>query len=279
MDDRQIQVSAAHTKTFRWIFEPSSVDGGLWFNFPKWLQDVHDPLYWVTGKPGSGKSTLMKFIQTFRGDANINYGSLIEAMLPRQDGEPPWTIANYYAWYADQELQRSIGGLCHNFIYQLAKCHPSTLPILFPTCWEALWLVDDLGPQQLAIVKGLRGDERKTLLDMVREVTKTHRIFFLIDGLDEINDETEEAAELVLELASLPNVKVCASSRPWPVFEDAFGRKPHLTIHDLTKTDIVTYVRDNLSRGDGFSRLQKRDPSYASRLIDQVADKSAGVFL
>ncbi|KAH7358071.1 hypothetical protein B0T11DRAFT_319237 [Plectosphaerella cucumerina] len=278
MNDRKIQVSTAHIRTFRWIFMPSSVDDGPWSNFSEWLRDINATLYWVTGKPGSGKSTLMKFIATYQ-ECSSRDTPEVETMLSGAHKEQPWTLVNYFAWYAGQKLQKSVGGLCRSIIYQLARRHPVSLSVLFPSCWEALWLVDDLCPQQMATLEGLRGDGRKALMDMVREVTKTSSIFFLIDGLDEIDNETDEAAQLVLELANLPNVKLCVSSRPWPVFENAFGCKPHLAIQDLTKRDIVTFATDKLSQGVGFTRLQRRDPAYASRLIDQVSEKSAGVFL
>ncbi|KAH6697124.1 hypothetical protein F5X68DRAFT_226519 [Plectosphaerella plurivora] len=129
------------------------------------------------------------------------------------------------------------------------------------------------------MIQSLRVGERKILLNVVREVVKTHRIFFLIDGLDEIDGETDEAAELALDLARLLNVKVCTSSRPWPVFEDAFCQKPNLTMQKLTQSDIKSYVEDGLGQSNGFLRLQKQHRDYASGLIDQVAQKSAGVFL
>jgi len=62
----QRAIPKAFEKTFSWIFQdvpPCSLEEGEkteWPNFPAWLRakDVEEP-YWVTGKPGSGKSTLM----------------------------------------------------------------------------------------------------------------------------------------------------------------------------------------------------------------------------
>ena len=46
-----------HRKRFQWIWSDRE-DGPC---FAKWLRSG-DPIYWITGLPGSGKSTLMKYI-------------------------------------------------------------------------------------------------------------------------------------------------------------------------------------------------------------------------
>lgn len=73
--DRHETIAEAHRKTYEWVFhegrpqiytsrhsstinEPESPP--QWDNFLKWLQGGGS-MYWITGKPGSGKSTLMKF--------------------------------------------------------------------------------------------------------------------------------------------------------------------------------------------------------------------------
>lgn len=51
-------VAISHNETLQWLFGSNVVD------FPSWLQDSDNSsssIYWIQGKPGSGKSTLMKF--------------------------------------------------------------------------------------------------------------------------------------------------------------------------------------------------------------------------
>ncbi len=69
MSERRAGIRPAHQKTYRWIFEPPKTPGNVpsnaspWSSFVNWLeQDDTSQMYWVTGKPGSGKSTLMKYI-------------------------------------------------------------------------------------------------------------------------------------------------------------------------------------------------------------------------
>jgi hypothetical protein len=59
MDNRYEAIPEAHAKTFRWIFEPPS-PGQDWADVSQWLQGKDTPIYWITGKPGAGKSTLMR---------------------------------------------------------------------------------------------------------------------------------------------------------------------------------------------------------------------------
>ncbi len=53
----------AYQKTFQWIFRSTS-ESTAWDNFTSYLSrtDINTP-YFINGKAGSGKSTLMKFIR------------------------------------------------------------------------------------------------------------------------------------------------------------------------------------------------------------------------
>ncbi|RYP43141.1 hypothetical protein DL770_011821 [Monosporascus sp. CRB-9-2] len=65
MGHREGQIPQRHAETFEWIFkEPRQASDGhpLWHNFPAWLEGGSSKIYWITGKPGAGKSTLIKFV-------------------------------------------------------------------------------------------------------------------------------------------------------------------------------------------------------------------------
>ena len=61
MEDRIERVAQAYENTFQWIWEDRTLSEEPWSNFVEWLES-DSRLYWITGKAGSGKSTLMKFI-------------------------------------------------------------------------------------------------------------------------------------------------------------------------------------------------------------------------
>jgi Cdc6-like AAA superfamily ATPase len=52
---RQEQIDIAHFSSFKWLY--SSPSPGL----KEWLYAGED-IFWIKGKPGSGKSTVMKFL-------------------------------------------------------------------------------------------------------------------------------------------------------------------------------------------------------------------------
>src|SRR5690348_6917526 len=63
MDDRRNQIKQAHEKTFEWILRHHETEDPAWDDFVKWLEsDGGHPIYWIRGKPGSGKSTLVRHL-------------------------------------------------------------------------------------------------------------------------------------------------------------------------------------------------------------------------
>jgi polynucleotide 5'-kinase involved in rRNA processing len=65
MSERFFQVPEAAKKTFTWILEDSdaqmSSNSDLKFPFKDWLASSSG-IFYISGKPGSGKSTLMKYL-------------------------------------------------------------------------------------------------------------------------------------------------------------------------------------------------------------------------
>jgi hypothetical protein len=59
ISDRENRIVAAHENTFQWIFKDPGLGGTPWPSFVDWLENGSG-FYWITGKAGSGKSTLMK---------------------------------------------------------------------------------------------------------------------------------------------------------------------------------------------------------------------------
>lgn len=69
MNERWSHVRGAeHPKTLDWIMQTEQPEGsfGSWDIFPHWLQSS-DPIYWISGKPGAGKSTLISYTLTNHG--------------------------------------------------------------------------------------------------------------------------------------------------------------------------------------------------------------------
>ncbi len=81
-------------------------------------------------------------------------------------------------------------------------------------------------------------------------------------------------------LGAYPNVKICVSSRPYNVFEDAFRRQPSLILQHLTFDDIKSYVNDTLATHPAFRELAWSSlPRKRRASILRVTTKASGVFL
>ena len=61
MELRQTNIEIAYTSTYEWILGQSPEHGTERLKFAEWLETQHG-IFWINGKAGSGKSTLIKFI-------------------------------------------------------------------------------------------------------------------------------------------------------------------------------------------------------------------------
>ena len=59
INTREEEIHEAYAETFQWIFNDSGDAVGPWCNFVEWLESGKE-IYWINGKPASGKSTVSK---------------------------------------------------------------------------------------------------------------------------------------------------------------------------------------------------------------------------
>ncbi len=261
---RHDAIPEAHRDTFNWIYRPSSqMDDHPWDDFTSWLRtSEHGNLYWVTGKPGSGKSTLMKFI--------YDNPQTVENLKVWAESQP-LVLAGFFFWNSGTVMQMSRMGLLQSLLYQLLRALPHLVPEIFSERWQSYTSI------------GTAGDiwtwsELKRAIQTLLSRQDLRTALFL-DGLDEFDGDHQELVELIVGMRNLPNVKICSASRPWPVFEDAFENKPSLQLERLTERDIMKYVADKLGQNMHYLRLRDREPDYASNLEQNIVEKASGVFL
>ncbi|KAK3325948.1 hypothetical protein B0H66DRAFT_144100 [Apodospora peruviana] len=277
MIEREASVTEAHQATFRWIFLEDSSRPVKWTNFVSWLQSP-DQLYWVTGKAGSGKSTLMKFVtqppplEPERKGPEQPEPRCME-YLRRWAGDRPLIVASFYFWAAGSKMQTTRAALYRTLLHQLLSTRSDLLPIVSPTRWEALCLFDqDRRPFQ-------EDELRDTLRRTLSEAASTAAVCLFIDGLDEFDGKHDDLIILLKHLVENTPVKMCVASRPWEVFQDAFQNKPSLRLEDLTYQDIKDFVTSRFQSSASFAQLGSREPEFASQLVEEVVQKASGVFL
>uniref|UniRef100_A0A0D2Y5W1 Nephrocystin 3-like N-terminal domain-containing protein n=1 Tax=Fusarium oxysporum (strain Fo5176) TaxID=660025 RepID=A0A0D2Y5W1_FUSOF len=268
IQERELTIKEAHKGTFRWIFNDNNAETSP-IGFKEWL--VSDgSLYWITGKPGSGKSTLMKYLlQPVDESSNANR---CNEYLQQWAGDRKLTIASFHFWAIGSDIQASKEGLLRTLLVQLFRAHPDVIPLVASSRWESLCLFNE-DPRRLSL------DE---LGDMFRQAIKhistRAKLALFIDGLDEFDGDCNALISLIQECIASP-IKVCVSSRPWTEFENAFGYYPRLKMEDLTYDDITKYVVSKFEANTQFARFQKLHPQFAGALSHSIADKASGVFL
>lgn len=106
------------------------------------------------------------------------------------------------------------------------------------------------------------------------------RFCFFIDGLDEYKGDHNEIIDIMNGFTSTSSIKICFSSRPWNVFEMAYGDNSgsKLQLQGLTGRDIKHFVIDKLTEDRRFRELKATDNRYDT-LVREIVDKAQGVFL
>jgi hypothetical protein len=158
-------------------------------------------------------------------------------------------------------------------MYEIVQQCPELIPTILPMRWRSYTLFGgDLNSWTLP--------ELCEAFDLLgTQETITTRFCFFIDGLDEFDGKHSDLVKTITAMSNLPNIKICASSRPWNVFEDAFAKCPKLLLQDLNRRDIKAYVNLELNRSKQFRRLQAMEPGPALPLVSEIVDRSSGVFL
>ena len=121
MTHRNERIALAHQKTFEWIFEPPE-EPERWSDFAKWIQCHDQALYWITGKPGAGKSTLMRFLidHTRTNELLSNWSTDRELLKV------------CFFWNSGTRMQMSYEGLLRSLLYQILNRVPQLILIAFP---------------------------------------------------------------------------------------------------------------------------------------------------
>jgi len=225
--------------------------------FTRWLGS-ESKMFWISGKPGSGKSTLMKFIATS--------SETKEHLATWRSGT---RILTHYFWKAGSAMERTFNGLFLSLIHQLLLNKVTLGQQLLKTMPDVRhkWSYADWNLREL----------RSALLWILDNSGDS--FLLLVDGLDE-SEEFKSHMSLgprsliILEdLSKLQDVKVCFSSREEHIFSSNFEGVERLRVHELTKYDIQKLANSRL-KSLNFAR-----PSDRERILYLIVKAASGVFL
>lgn len=232
------------------------------------------PFCWITGKPGSGKSTLIKYIH--------DDSRLLQTLLCHNPGLCVFITSFFFYNESDGvPLQNSFLEFLRVTLYQILYQAKELIPVVLPVYQS---------------IKRRRGSQfydatwSRHKLEAAFSFLRTQRripavLFILVDAFDKCGGNHQTEADFLLRFATTPlegsiKVKVCATSRHLTAFATRF--KPFLgfEIHHKTKYDIRNYI---IARFDGNSNLAQmtispRGQFLKTKLVDTIVLNAQGHF-
>lgn len=269
---REASVYTAHRQTLAWVFGKPEQSSPA--SFEEWLSSDDDDLYWISGKPGSGKSTLMKFLTHHpQTEVALNSWARGHALIR----------AEYFFWATSGAgLHKSQQGLLQSIVYRILRDRPELIAKVYRDAFGGAKVLSRKGGMMPEISTSVTA-----LLDALQAISlellgSDARFCFFIDGLDEYDGKPLEIIELIGHLRTLPHVKICISSRPWNEFEQAFGSDgaKKLYMQDFNRVDISAYIDHTFTMDRTFQELEPEDKTvHGDALIKEIAEAANGVFL
>ncbi|KAK3328565.1 hypothetical protein B0T19DRAFT_424926 [Cercophora scortea] len=283
-DSRFEEISEAESKTFSWIFEailPSHDEpdeSKPTANFPNWLRHGSG-VFHIAGKPGSGKSTLFKFLTQHEST---------KALLDEwaKGAGKSLIVSKFFFWKMGLVEQRTLKGMVRGLLYDVLRSSPALAERLFPALWEPRrYLSPHSHAQSIEINERDVSAAFQRLLNDA-QILEKFRICIFLDGLDEFEERDRSHWDLAKTLVNWTKagsdgqcVKLCVSSREIPSMLGTFPENQRIALQDLTRSDIQALVDKRLGENEYFRALEARSPDGAKILKSQIVDQSAGVFL
>lgn len=244
MEFCHLEIRPAAENTCKWLDEDAI--------FQSW--SAHQVgLLWISGKPGAGKSTAMKYAL----DAALHDTSF--------DNSGP-IIVSFFFHGRGSEIQKSAQGFYRSMLYQLltqAKIAPRKLMEAFNKNCEAKGEPHDQWEWHL---EELRSQFRCAIL----EVLQSRAVKVFVDALDEAGEDT--AIELVKEfqklLTEIPSGEIstfgiCFACRHYPILNITQGAE--ICVEKNNCNDISTCVRHKLGEDKPI-------------LLGLIRENSSGIF-
>ncbi|KAI2631192.1 hypothetical protein GGS21DRAFT_168574 [Xylaria nigripes] len=249
---RWYQIRNAAQRSNQWIYDPRQT------SFVSWLESQRkgDCFFYITGRAGSGKSTLMKFV--YENPRTNQY-------LEKWAAGTKLCTASYYFWNQGTEKQKSGVGLFQSLLYQILKSAPDIIASVYQDrLHHEVW-------------------EMEELIDMFKRIVQLTsldtKFCFFIDGLDEYDGEEKDIIRLLDELSVSVHIKICASSRPGRQYESILPKGDRLfDIAHFTKGDMKQYINTHLQACANWRSLAAANPPCQD-IINELSARAGGVWL
>ena len=218
-------------------------------SYLEWLQ-ARSGLLWIKGKPGAGKSTLMKYAL-------------------RQEGHDQTIIASFFFNARGSQLERTPLGLYRSILHQLLRFAPYQLCRLAKIYKERCETRGEVKKEW----EWHEGELKDQLLDLLLTLA-VRPVRLYVDALDESGEAV--AVQLVEQFQGLAakascagySLGVCFSCRHYPIIAlDDFT----ICVETENSADIQAYVYQRL-------RANSLEERKAKLLAVEVLERANGVF-
>jgi hypothetical protein len=263
LDSRLSDIASPYESTFEWIWTAQDI------GFISWLQKGNGT-YWISGKPGSGKSTLMKYIyRSARTEKELNSNPSGKILI-----RPSFFFHNRGSKY-----QKSLEGLLRSLLYQILSVEDRILELV-------VYKYAQRSPERR--LQWSRQDLEESWMAVRDQCHVSLSVCLFLDALDEYDGDPESMVHFLRSLAVLPpgsatSIKVCFSSRLYNVFIDEFKGSPGFKIHERTQRDIEHVIAERLSKSQSVSEaLESGDEQVWTvfhKIRNELASRAEGVFL
>lgn len=200
------------------------------------------------------------------------------ALLPLWSKPQEAVLASHFFWNSGTEMQKSQQGLLQSLLYDIFRQCPDRIKKVCINRWTGD--ADDEDAQE-----SWYDDElREVLVSIAGMENLPTKFCIFIDGLDEYDGSHFELCEAIQDLARSTHIKLCVSSRPWNIFEEAFAKSSaRLSIHEQTRGDIKKFTEDRLQSHPSWDHVAF-DPVQSQWLIEEITERahmasSSGFFL
>ncbi|KAM0550203.1 hypothetical protein ACHAPJ_009051 [Fusarium lateritium] len=242
IDARKTTIKTAHFKTCRWFLKHP--DYLSWTSPDKISQ--HRGFLWIRGKPGAGKSTIMKFIY-------------LESK--RKDRENQGLTASFFFNARGETLEKTVSGMYRSLLLQLFHG--------FPDLQQVIGDPEIIPPSQTTC-QSL--NVLKDLLQSALSKLGQRSFTCFIDALDECDEQqVMDLVEYFEDLAEQGlGLRICLSSRHYPYIDIRLGIRLTLEEQGGHANDLESYIK---------THLRIKDNSLLADLQTKMLEKAAGVFL
>lgn len=246
IDARQMTIKTAHSETCSWLLKNAE--------YLRWLEkdelNNHHGFFWIKGKPGTGKSTLMKF-----------------ALDQAYKTTPEKVVISFFFNARGESLEKSTVGTYRSLLFQLLDRFP-TLHCAF----ECL----NLPKSEVTSELEWSVEVLQKVLENAIMLLKHYSVVCYIDALDECKDEQVRDMVRFFEhigertLSAGIDFRICFSSRYYPHITVRHAINLMLEGQQGHSRDIADYIRSELRIGCS---------AIATEIRKEIQLKASGVFM